>query len=361
MLIAGIANPVFLCSCSDGDDDEEVLEPVPTPTPATPTPTPTPIADAPVTRNPIPEVTRLYSYLTSIYGKKMLTGAMADVNWNIAEAELVHKAEGEYPAMAVFDYIHLHYSPANWIDYSNTSIAEKWVKDGGIIGACWHWNVPKSQGSTEYTYSTGETRFTPSNVLKTGTWEREIADRDLDKIAGYLLLLQAKNIPVIWRPLHEAAGNSLRGGDAWFWWGREGGTTYIKLWRYMFDYFAAKGVRNLIWIYTGDETDSVFYPGDDYVDIVGCDVYNKTDVKELASRFKAVSDTYPGKMVTMSECGSVATLTAQWEAGARWLYAMPWYDHGATSLVGHKFADDKWWSDAVGSTYTITRSTVSFP
>ncbi len=30
---------------------------------------------------------------------------------------------------------------------------------------------------------------------------------DIDKLSGYLKLLKMKNIPVLWRPLHEAAGN----------------------------------------------------------------------------------------------------------------------------------------------------------
>ena len=41
--------------------------------------------------------------------------------------------------------------------------------------------------------------------------ENAIIKADLDKVANYLLLLQQANIPVIWRPLHEAAGT-------WFWW-----------------------------------------------------------------------------------------------------------------------------------------------
>lgn len=320
-----------------------------------------PIAENPVTADPIPEARRLYSYLKSIYGEKIITGAMADVNWNIAEADLVGNTFGIYPAMAVFDYIHLHHSPANWVNYGDITVAEEWANAGGIIGACWHWNVPVSEGSSTYTYATGETTFRPLNVLTPGTWERETVDRDLDKISGYLLQLQEKGIPVIWRPLHEAAGNSLRGGSAWFWWGRDGGETYVKLWRYVFDYFKKKGIRNLIWVYTGDATDSVFYPGDDYVDIVGCDVYNVSDVSQLASQFKDVQATYPGKMIAMSECGNVARLSAQWEAGAHWLFAMPWYDHGATSLDGHKFADTSWWTDALQSPYSIHRSNISIP
>ena len=78
------------------------------------------------TANPMAQTQKLYDYLVSIYGKKILSGTIANVNWNMGEAELVYKATGKYPAMHTFDYIHLQWSPANWIDYSNTKVAEDW-------------------------------------------------------------------------------------------------------------------------------------------------------------------------------------------------------------------------------------------
>ena len=66
--------------------------------------------------------------------------------------------------------------------------------------------------------------FKASNALVEGTWENAIIKADLEELADYLLLLQNKNIPLIWRPLHEAAGNiyEYNGGTAWFWWGYDG-------------------------------------------------------------------------------------------------------------------------------------------
>ena len=80
----------------------------------------------------------------------------------------------------------------------------------------------------------------------------------------------------------------------------------------MFTYFQTKGIHNLIWEWTtqnynGDSSsysnDADWYPGDDYVDMVGRDLYgstaaqNKTEFSEITSR-------YSSKMAALSECGT---------------------------------------------------------
>ncbi|MFR5757995.1 MAG: glycosyl hydrolase [Bacteroides cellulosilyticus] len=60
-----------------------------------------------------------------------------------------------------------------------------------------------------------------------------------------------------------------------FWWGSDGADTYKKLWRYMFNFFKEKGINNLIWVWTTQTKDVDFYPGDEYVDIIGRDIYNR--------------------------------------------------------------------------------------
>lgn len=319
--------------------------------------------------NPSSQAQKVYNFLKGNYGSKIVSGAMANVNWNINEAEWVKLQTGKYPAIATFDYIHLPYSPANWIDYSNTTVVENWWNNNGLVGAGWHWLVPKSNGSTEYTYKPGETTFLAANATVDGTWENTVIKADLSKIAGYLKLLQAKNIPVIWRPLHEAAGNiyEYTGGTAWFWWGNGGAEAYKKLWKYMFDYFEAQGLNNLIWVWTTQTKDNAFYPGDDYVDLIGRDVYNQTDASGIAAEFNTIQETYPTKMVTMAECGGDATISAQWTAGAHWSFFMPWYDYNRTndvteadfSSTDHEFANAAWWIDATGNSAVITRDQMS--
>lgn len=80
----------------------------------------------------------------------------------------------------------------------------------------WHWNMLANDG-TNYTCTPGskpeETSFDITQIDDETSVEYQRMVADIDKVADYLLLLQQKNIPVIWRPLHEAGGG-------WFWWGK---------------------------------------------------------------------------------------------------------------------------------------------
>lgn len=79
------------------------------------------------------------------YGKKTISGIMANVAWNTDEAEQVNTWTGHYPALNTFDYMHIRYSGQNWIDYSDISPVTNWANEGGIVSCMWHWNVPKIQ------------------------------------------------------------------------------------------------------------------------------------------------------------------------------------------------------------------------
>jgi mannan endo-1,4-beta-mannosidase len=134
----------------------------------------------------------------------------------------------------------------------------------------------------------------------------------------------------------------------------------------MFEYFEQQGLNNLIWVWTTQTKDSEFYPGDDYVDIIGRDVYNNSDVNDIACQFKAIQDTYPNKMVTLSEMGSLAKFSDQWNEGAKWSYFMPWYDYERTndtrgpdfSGTDHEHANADWWKDALTIEAVITRGEI---
>ncbi len=315
--------------------------------------------------NPSAQAENVFNFLLQNYGSKVLSGAMANVSWNINEAEWVKLHTGKYPAMATFDYVHLDYAPANWIDYSDISVLENWWSNNGIISAGWHWNVPKSEGSSERSFYSENNNFSAANVTTDGTWENTIVKADLEEIAGYLKLLQEKNIPVIWRPLHEAVGNiyEYSGGTAWFWWGADGAEAYKALWIYMFEYFESQGLNNLIWVWTTQTKDDAFYPGDAYVDIVGRDIYNESGASNIAGQFTTIQESYPSKMISLSECGNVAPISEQWSGGALWSYFMPWYDYDRTNdpssatfqQTDHGHANAAWWSDAIVNDAVITR------
>ncbi|MEN6588771.1 MAG: glycosyl hydrolase [Proteiniphilum sp.] len=314
---------------------------------------------------------KLLQYLLEQEGKATLSGTMANVAWNINEAEWVHQHTGKWPAINCFDYIHLQHSPANWIDYGNTTVAEEWWNNGGLVFAMWHWNVPANNGEEgAYSFYWGsnpeQTLFDVTQIDDPDSEEYKRMIADIDKLSGYLKLLKDKNIPVVWRPLHEAAGNTgvYTGGTAWFWWGGGGAEPFKKLWRLMFDRMTHHhGLDNLIWVWTSQMTDLDWYPGDDYVDMVGRDIYNASGASTIKNEFTTLQNRYPGKPIALSECGNVANVSAQWIAGAKWLWFMPWYNYNRTLNPGseaflqetHEHAPISWWEDALSQTYVITR------
>lgn len=323
---------------------------------------------SPVDANATEPTKKLYAYLLSQFGQKTLSGAMANVNWNTENAEKMYQMSGKYPAINCFDFIHFMASrplgSGSWIDYTNTTVAEQWWEQNGIVAAMWHWLVPVDKNNdtgsmNDYTYGI-ETNFSAKNVTRKNTFERTRAERDLGIIADYLLALQAKGIPVLWRPLHEAAGNTLRytDGKAWFWWGADGSTQYKKLWKFMYEFFQEKGVHNLIWVWTSETGDDAWYPGDEYVDIIARDYYESDESlfhEPISAQFANLREIGGGKkMVTLAECGAIPDITQSFQAGDGWSWFMPWYQ----DQMGEPYNSESFFNTLLNSKSVITRDEV---
>lgn len=312
------------------------------------------IARSPCNDSATVETQALYRLLLDNYGKKTLAAAMANVNWNYEVATRIYQWTAEYPAINCFDFMHLYASPSDWINYDDITPVKEWHDRGGIVAAMWHWNVPATDpysGNADdipYAFYAENTGFDPENVRIVGTWENQVFYNDLHTVATHLKALQEAGIPVIWRPFHEAAGR-------WFWWGKADGATYIQLWRAMFETFKEAGVNNLIWVWTAEKDDEDWYPGDAYVDMIGRDLYGKTDLTELVSEFSNLCHRFPAKMVALSECGRVSDIADQWDRGAQWSWFMPWYGT-ADETTGELHAGESWWQAAMNSGHILKRS-----
>lgn len=123
----------------------------------------------------------------------------------------------------------------------------------------------------------------------------------LDIIAEYALALQQENVPILFRPFHENSGG-------WFWWGTSTSVdSYRAIWRYMVNYLQAKGVHNMLYVYSPngpiDSEDDYLsrFPGDAYVDVLGFDFYD-----DYADADKYTGDTYFGALA--NSCDVVANL-----------------------------------------------------
>ncbi len=110
-----------------------------------------------------------------------------------------------------------------------------------------------------------------NNILPGGAYNAEFTAY-LDMIADFADQVDGT---VLFRPFHENTGS-------WFWWGAAfcSPETYKSVYRYTVDYLKEAGVDNFIYVYSpGAESTSVAefeerYPGNDYVDMVGFDMYN---------------------------------------------------------------------------------------
>ena len=296
---------------------------------------------------------RLYNYLCDQYGKHIIAGQQeycGDHNYNQwndpdtyikdneAEFEYILDKTGKQPAIRGIDLLSYNTTNTTWRDNAPGRIIEWTNKYHGIATVTWHWNVPTEKDSSEiafYVKSTGNTPYTTfscKNAVTEGTWEHEKVMADIELIAGELKKACDADVPIIWRPLHEAEG-------AWFWWGAEGPEACKKLYRLLYDQLTnVYGLNNLIWEWTSStyETSKDWYPGDDVVDLVSCDKYNCTDgvanLSSIASTFYSlVQSTNGQKMVAMSENDSIPSLENLLNDKAAWLYFCPWYMNYLTS------------------------------
>lgn len=188
---------------------------------------------------------------------------------------------GEYPAVFGWDLGKLEVGGKVNFDHVPFRVIPEYIKQayllGGINTLSWHADNPVNpEEGVRYktTDSTIKKLFAdPAALLKYEVW--------LDRIAEFALSLKGENgesIPLIFRPFHEHTGN-------WFWWGKSHCTAqeYIRLWRFTVDYLKdRKQVHNLIYAYstdkfTGREDYLERYPGDDYVDLLGFDFYDKQE------------------------------------------------------------------------------------
>lgn len=321
----------------------------------------------PVDADATAETKNLMSYLASVYGEHIISGQQEIYKYGPhsleMEFEYLENLTGHMPAIRGFDYGNFT-CPAFGSDDGSTDRVIDWVKNkNGIATASWHLNVPIDMSS----YTTGsridwgqttyneKTDFSPSKAIVEGTKENLYYMEALKTLAEEFKKLEAEGIPIIWRPLHEAEGGGGETGS-WFWWGREGSKVYKDLWHFTYKTLTEDfGCHNLIWEWNSYNfaTSADWYPGDEYVDIIGYDKYScadwSTGTKKAYHNDSAISATFYGimekynnaKMVAMAENDSFSTVENLTSERAGWLYFLTWYDgNGSAESDSPKFLSD---------------------
>ncbi|MFW7379660.1 MAG: glycosyl hydrolase [Oligoflexus sp.] len=197
------------------------------------------------------------------------------------------------------------------------------------------------------------------------TWKNWLFEQKLGQLAELLRREGLTDIPMIFRPFHEHNGS-------WFWWGQKswncqqhlgrsdvisGAEAYKKLFRMTVDYLRYdQGFDNFLYAYSTDrlckheghtcdvwraKMDSAYddelqkdylyaYPGDDYVDILGIDLYFTANYghhwqtpeyqEQVFGRYvKAVSDIAKnkGKVAAITEIGN-NNIHQEKDSGSKW-------------------------------------------
>ena len=182
---------------------------------------------------------------------------------------------------------------------------------GGINTVSWHVDNPVSGGSA------WDTTIAVSKIIPGGSGNKKL-NSFLDRVALFFSTIKTKEgtlVPVIFRLWHENDGN-------WFWWGKDycHPDEYRTLWQYTVHYLRdIKNVHNLLYAYswselTDDSAYDEYYPGNNWVDIIGADLYGDIDEqKNIATLvFLNKEGLKNNKITALTEAGSKLLKSPNW-------------------------------------------------
>lgn len=293
---------------------------------------------------------RLYSFLLDEYGKHVLPGQYCDDGVFGKEFIAVEKATGKKPVVLGMDM--MNYSPTNVAHGTSSKtveLAEAAWNAGYIVTLCWHWTTPEKYVTGEW-YSSFRPEASSIDLEKimNGTDQEgyDLLVSDMDAIAERLKPLAEADVPILWRPLHEAGGG-------WFWWGEKGAEPYLALYKLMYDKFVNEyHLDNLIWLWNGQKAD--WYPGDEYVDIIGEDIYpgNHVYTSQANRYYTAVNYTPNRKLVVLSENGCVPDPSLLKRDGAMWGFWCTWSgEFTAKNTAVYAYSDEYTEKDKIKEFY----------
>jgi mannan endo-1,4-beta-mannosidase len=288
------------------------------------------VSRLPANENASIPVRLLMDYFGEIFGRRVLLAQHVTPGTN-TEIGAIFEATGRLPAIRVSDLMSYSRSfPGVAPERDDIELAIEWAESGGLVSYDWTWYSPSVNGGRSHFYAGASdinlnAAFTSTLIADLDADRLEALEQagaisrtcyelvlEIDHMAENLKRLQEENIVVLWRPLHQA-------GTKWFWWGDCEPESYRWLWRLMFTRLGEyHGLNNLIWVWSGQ--DAEYYPGDEFVDIIGECIYNMDNISNLP-RFIGTTD-YSGrrKMAAMTECGLLPSPDLLGRDRAMWLW-----------------------------------------
>lgn len=298
------------------------------------------------------EARNVLNYLAGLQGSGILTGQHTKTK---AQEELTYIKDvtGRQPALCGFEL--LSYSPniryetcgdecRKEIDENKGTLEEAftWAEKKGLITFTWHWFSPL--GGSDKSFYSKNTEFDASKAVLEGTEEYRALLSDMDQIAELLKMFRDRNVPILWRPFHEADGS-------WFWWGYYGPEVAKKLYHIMFErYTNFHDLNNLIWIWNSPERES--YVGDEYCDIISRDMYPQAHHhSDQADGYRElIRITSSGKPAAIAEIGTIPSIQKLSATRIPWVWFMTWCEE----ILSEKYTYKYELYQAYNHTYAVT-------
>jgi mannan endo-1,4-beta-mannosidase len=205
--------------------------------------------------------------------------------------EGIYQKTGKHVALLGSDY----FAKEGATDAQNQRLDEILIahwKAGGLVTLTWSADNPWYPGHVGTYCKKAPGPCVPGNLTdltRPDTAAGASFKSELDVLADDLTRLQAAGVIVLFRPFHEMNGN-------WFWWGVQTAQSptpseFATLWKYTYHYLTeTKKLNNLLWVFSPGNSETklefypkwngikqpapYYYPGGEYVDVTGVDVYD---------------------------------------------------------------------------------------
>jgi Beta-mannanase len=329
---------------------------------------------------------KLWKFLCSNYGKKMLTGCWTESQFG--GNNKVVSCSGKYPAIWGQDMNSWYASRTDqlwnqtWQENIN-GFKTAWER-GQILQVNWHWSMVSSKVNGAYTRDAWGKEIGNSgspvvmmtdqqwaDIVTPGTALYNAMIEDIDyHVVNFLKKIVDSNgdpIPIIFRPLHEIDGG-------WFWWTcKSDPSKTVQLYKILQDRIMNyHQMHNLIWVWNNGGLNNqgswppfqnseyaarkAYYPGDTFCDIAGIDLYGFDPVNRgtYAGTGKTYRDAWntlkaitTSKMLALCEAEAVPDPTKCFSDAdyAPWLYVLPWYSENYYDEYSNKTIDLCTWNN----------------
>jgi hypothetical protein len=240
-------------------------------------------------------------HLSPLTNAKLLSGQV--IGWS-GEYDLslftdIYTETGKYPAVMSANLSTDGYDwPMDWTGML-TALKNHWDA-GGLIELAWHMDNPANGAGP---WESGATQYVDLvQLITSGTSLNTAFNTIIDDQVSHLEDLRDHGCVVFIRPFLEMTGN-------WFWWGARDTAQYKNMWIYLFNRLTnTHGLHNLLFVFSGDWNDSAgainYYPGGDYVDIVGIDVYSSDGRFPTQAGYASLMATgKPFAITELGQCG----------------------------------------------------------